>query len=476
MGHSASIERQLSSVEHEIKPNELRSLQKQVLLEYPFLVNIFESVLITDNRLPDCPIVFCNDLFEQMTLYPKEEIIGRNYRFLQGPDTDKKFVKQIRRAVDGGLELEVELLNYRKDGVPFYNKFLMLPIHAPNETKGEVHYFIAIQKDVTTLRQPGSNPYEWKSPEVGMWLYHSQLTAFLSPFLSHKITGKQLFTLTKQNLSFIASKSTSEERKTLLTKIVELGLNPGAGFANVEPKRTSGFIQERSKTGEIAIGGNVNTAKFRSWWRKTRRMSTTLIGHSLSNNPDEQAEGYNAVRETCSSRLITLKLFYQKDIILMQVPITITFSLLMEKLMEEFKVPLKCKYKDNDGDWVLMEDNDDVEAAMLCRTGLSLSLRIRKKFKPLSQEKQLYLKVLPVGIAVVDGEGDLIYMNPFAENLLSKKLEDYRGKNFENCFGKGLDLELREECQDIDTPDGEILTACVATEKMEYNTAILLSK
>ncbi len=39
--------------------------------------------LICDNTLPDQPIIYANDTFEGMTLYSKEEILGRNCRFLQ---------------------------------------------------------------------------------------------------------------------------------------------------------------------------------------------------------------------------------------------------------------------------------------------------------------------------------------------------------------------------------------------------------
>ncbi len=49
----------------------MKELHTQILFEYPFLSNVYESMLVTDNSKPDCPIVFANDQFEQMTLYPK---------------------------------------------------------------------------------------------------------------------------------------------------------------------------------------------------------------------------------------------------------------------------------------------------------------------------------------------------------------------------------------------------------------------
>ena len=57
-----------------------------------------------------------------MTLYTREEVIGRNCRFLQGKYTSAKAVKQIRGAVMNGKQLDVEMLNYRKDGAPFWNR------------------------------------------------------------------------------------------------------------------------------------------------------------------------------------------------------------------------------------------------------------------------------------------------------------------------------------------------------------------
>ena len=68
----------------QLTTKELKKLEKKVLHEYPFLRSVNESMLVTDNQLPDCPIIFANDSFEKMTLYPQEEIIGFNCRFLQG--------------------------------------------------------------------------------------------------------------------------------------------------------------------------------------------------------------------------------------------------------------------------------------------------------------------------------------------------------------------------------------------------------
>ncbi|WP_114941480.1 PAS domain-containing protein [Mucilaginibacter endophyticus] len=56
------------------------------------------SVIITDHSKPDKPIIFCNPAFERLTGYTKEEVIGQNCRFLQGPDRSQNALSLVREA------------------------------------------------------------------------------------------------------------------------------------------------------------------------------------------------------------------------------------------------------------------------------------------------------------------------------------------------------------------------------------------
>ena len=103
-------------------------------------------IAITDARQPDNPIVLANQAFLDLTGYPDAEVIGRNCRFLQGPDTSREAVEQIRAAVDQRRSLTVELLNYRKDGTRFWNQLYISPVC---DKDGRVIYFFASQVDVT---------------------------------------------------------------------------------------------------------------------------------------------------------------------------------------------------------------------------------------------------------------------------------------------------------------------------------------
>lgn len=83
------------------------------------------AFIITDPSLQDNPIVFASDDFLKMTGYSREQVLGRNCRFLQGPDTDKGKVETIRRGLANGEDVSVTLLNYTADGTPFWNKLFV---------------------------------------------------------------------------------------------------------------------------------------------------------------------------------------------------------------------------------------------------------------------------------------------------------------------------------------------------------------
>lgn len=106
-------------------------------------------MLITDPRQPDNPIVFVNDAFARLTGYSREETLGRNCRFLQGPGTNDADVKRMRDAVARRVPIELDLLNYRRDGTTFWNRLLMSPVF----NEGELSFFFASQFDITPERE-----------------------------------------------------------------------------------------------------------------------------------------------------------------------------------------------------------------------------------------------------------------------------------------------------------------------------------
>lgn len=105
-----------------------------------------EGVAVTDCQQPNYPIVYVNRAFERLTGYPAEEVLGKNPRFLQGPEKDQPGLQRLRAALRNGEECTVLVRNHRRDGVLFYNELHVSPVR---NAIGEVTHYVGIQHDVT---------------------------------------------------------------------------------------------------------------------------------------------------------------------------------------------------------------------------------------------------------------------------------------------------------------------------------------
>jgi PAS domain S-box-containing protein len=109
------------------------------------------SFVITDPSLQDNPIVFASDDFLSLTGYSREDVLGRNCRFLQGDETSKEKVDEIRKAVATGDDVSVTLVNYTADGAPFWNKLF---IAALRDAQNNIVNFIGVVVKVASP-EPG---------------------------------------------------------------------------------------------------------------------------------------------------------------------------------------------------------------------------------------------------------------------------------------------------------------------------------
>lgn len=108
--------------------------------------NVSNGVVISDPHQEDNPLIYVNKAFEDITQYTKEEVLGKNCRFLQGADTDKKEIAKLKKAIQEQKEVRVTLTNYTKNGTKFYNELYLTPIF---NTNGKLIYFVGIQNDIT---------------------------------------------------------------------------------------------------------------------------------------------------------------------------------------------------------------------------------------------------------------------------------------------------------------------------------------
>ena len=101
--------------------------------------------VVSNPRLPDNPIVAVNDAFLELTGYDREFIVGRNCRFLAGEATEPWVTEEIRRGVRQHKSVLVEILNYKKNGIPFQNAVLVAPLF---DEAGKLEYFLGSQVEI----------------------------------------------------------------------------------------------------------------------------------------------------------------------------------------------------------------------------------------------------------------------------------------------------------------------------------------
>lgn len=108
------------------------------------------GITLSDPDQEDNPIVYANEMFELITGYSQQEIIGRNCRFLQGEERDQEGLEKVRAAIREKKSATVTLRNYRKNGEMFHNQFTIRPLF---DREGHLIYFLGLQHDITNQVQ-----------------------------------------------------------------------------------------------------------------------------------------------------------------------------------------------------------------------------------------------------------------------------------------------------------------------------------
>ncbi len=111
------------------------------------------GVTLSDPDQPDSPLVYVNRVFEEMSGYTQEEMIGRNCRFLQGDDHDQPALQTLRKAIAQHQACTVTLRNYRKNGELFLNKLSIRPLV---DRENRVIYYLGIQYDLSQHPDSGT--------------------------------------------------------------------------------------------------------------------------------------------------------------------------------------------------------------------------------------------------------------------------------------------------------------------------------
>jgi len=421
-------------IEHEklvrkLSNKAMMKVQKRILAEYPYLSTIKESMVVTDNTLPDCPIIYANDDFERLTLYPKEEIIGRNCRFLQGRYTNKETVKKIHHAIQNGLPLDVEIFNYRKDGSGFFNNFLLLPVHKSKESCEATH-FIAIQKDITLIRKE-KNAQLWSPPECAMWLEHLQMNHLADLMVENDIDGKTLMTLNGDDLVDLGVES-KDERKVLLQHISKLLRRPEAAYR---------VLSEHSK-------GSEPTVTF-----KGAASEVCLENPQNQEIWSQQGKGNKSLDKTCG-----IKCYFRDEIVIFSGE-PISWSQINKMVESKWHIPLKFKCVDTGN-----KIKNSSEWKKVLKKGHVL-LQLSKKERAIPEFITKAYDLLCFLVVIVDWEGTILFVNKASSDILGKNRDDLAFLPCTRLF-PGIELKASKEWKKLEAKGKKLKTSLMTDISM----------
>lgn len=130
--------------------DELEQAQKVLRLRDRAIASAGNAIFITDPRQPTNPIIFCNAALEKITGYSSDELLGCNYQFLQGADTDPDTITELDEAIKASRECQVVLKSYRKNRTSFWCELTISPVP---DAFGQIINFICVLVEITSRKE-----------------------------------------------------------------------------------------------------------------------------------------------------------------------------------------------------------------------------------------------------------------------------------------------------------------------------------
>ncbi len=133
-----------------------------------------EGIVVCDATATDCPVVYANAAFQQLSGFPLSALLGRNLRMLQGSDQDQEGRQRIREAMSRGESCRVMMRNYRPDGAQFWNEIVIQPVR---DAAGKLVQWVGFHRDT---RERLRAPEKLALAGLPAWMREDRLTGLHS--------------------------------------------------------------------------------------------------------------------------------------------------------------------------------------------------------------------------------------------------------------------------------------------------------
>ncbi len=151
-GKKVNIGRQEILIGTMLDITDLKSREEQLLLFESIIKNTNDSILVTKSNIekPGPTIVYANQALCDLSGYSLSELVGNNPRILQGEDTNRPTLDRIHDDLLKGRKSHNELLNYTKEGTPYWIDINIVPL---KDADGTITHFIAVERDITEKKK-----------------------------------------------------------------------------------------------------------------------------------------------------------------------------------------------------------------------------------------------------------------------------------------------------------------------------------
>ncbi|MDI7234841.1 PAS domain-containing sensor histidine kinase [Leptospira santarosai] len=253
---------------------------------YEILVHqISDSILVTDAQLelPGPKIIFVNPAFCKMTGYSKVDLVGQTPRILQGPLTNRKTMRDLKRSLTQGKDFSGETINYKKDGNPYNVEW---HISAIRDSLGKILCFISIQRDITEKVKKGESVTRHLRLEMG-------ITSATQILLSTSVELKILKYAMEQFLVFVDSERLYLFKNSEHADSAELYLevnDPSLDISEIQTNQSITYKENYIRWKKIFSSGGYlqgNVSEFpeneKKFFDRRETRSVTLIPLFVSN-------------------------------------------------------------------------------------------------------------------------------------------------------------------------------------------------